>query len=145
MAPITQAPAMVIISGNKITLGHLVLSDTGGMAGLTGDIIPIIITTKTIIITTVLNPARARCRATAIRAAGGQAIMGVTTTTLQTGAAGKDKITNGNSLPRVTMTTDSTLLQEGIITQGRNPAMMAVATTTKDTNNILLADKPSLS
>lgn len=142
MALITQAPAMAIISGNKITPGHLVLSDTVGMEGIMVGITPIIITTKTIIITTNPTPVHARDQALAIKAAAGQAITGIMKTTIQAGAAGRAAITSLSPC-RATMTTGSIPLQEGIITQGRNSAIMAVATTTKDTNNILLADKPS--
>jgi hypothetical protein len=111
---------MVIIS-SKITLDRLVLSDTGVMAGLMADIIPIIII-KTTIIITILSPAHARCRATVTRAAAGQAIMGITTTALQTGAAGK-----------ATMS-------------GKDTGIMTVASTktTVGINNVSLVDKPFL-
>jgi hypothetical protein len=106
MASITPVPAMAIISRRiLITTEELALLGIGVKEDRKAIIIPIIITTV---------PSQTK-------AAVGQAIMGVTTTTLIK-AAGKVTITS----------------------KGTGMVVMATTKTMEDTNNISLVDKPFL-
>jgi hypothetical protein len=86
-------PAMVI-TRTIITLGIQPNQDMAVMAGHIAVILLIIITIKAIIITTVLSPKIIHRLVTGIKAAARLISIGITITTIKTGAAGKTATTS---------------------------------------------------